>query len=32
MIILLVLVLLGLVIVGVFIVLELIGEKKDETW
>jgi hypothetical protein len=32
MIILLVLVVLGLVIVAVFIALELIGEKKDETW
>jgi hypothetical protein len=32
MIILLVLVLLGLLIVAVFIALELIGEKKDETW
>jgi hypothetical protein len=32
MMILLALVLLGLLIVAVFIVLELVGEKKDETW
>ena len=32
MMIVLVLVLLGLLIVAVFIVLELVGEKKDETW
>jgi hypothetical protein len=30
--ILLVLVLLGLLIVAGFIVLDLVGEKKDETW
>ena len=32
MMILLVLVLLGLLIVAGFIVMDLIGEKKDETW
>jgi hypothetical protein len=32
MMILLVLVLLGLLIVAGFIVLDLVGEKKDETW
>jgi hypothetical protein len=32
MMILLVLVLLGLLLVAGFIVLDLIGEKKDETW